>query len=160
VGSGPERERLQALAATLGVEAYVTFTGRLPDAELVEVLSTADLCVNPDEVNEMNDKSTMNKVMEYMAFGRPIVQFETTEGRYSARDAALYARPNDATDLAQKILDLLADPERRKEMGACGYERVRGELAWPHQVPQLLRAYDALWIEAAEPLGDSVRPPG
>ena len=77
------------------------------------MLNTADVCVNPDEVNELNDKSTMNKVMEYMAVGKPIVQFETTEGRFSARGAALYARPNDSRDLAAKILELLDDAPRR-----------------------------------------------
>jgi glycosyltransferase involved in cell wall biosynthesis len=159
VGSGPELAHLKGLAVKLGIGDFVTFTGRLPDRDLVEVLSTTDICVNPDEVNEMNDKSTMNKVMEYMALGRPIVQFETTEGRYSARDAASYARPNDAADLARKMLDLLADPARREEMGRFGYERVRRELAWPHQVEPLLKAYDALWQEAPEVLRDSVTPP-
>jgi glycosyltransferase involved in cell wall biosynthesis len=160
VGSGPELSRLKAMAVTLAIDGFVTFTGRLPDQDLVAVLSTADLCVNPDEVNEMNDKSTMYKVMEYMAFGRPIVQFETTEGRYSAREAAVYARPNDAADLARLILDLIAAPVRREVMGRLGYERVRGELAWPHQVAPLLRAYDAVWKAAPEPLRDSVVPPG
>jgi glycosyltransferase involved in cell wall biosynthesis len=143
VGGGPEIAALRAQSAALGLADHVTFAGRVPDAELVEVLNTADVCVNPDEVNEMNDKSTMNKVMEYMALGKPIVQFETTEGRYSAQGAALYARPNDARDLAAKILELLADPERRRSMGGAGLERVRSELAWQHQAVKLLAAYDA-----------------
>lgn len=143
VGGGPEIEALQAHSVALGIADYVTFTGRVSDGELVEILNTADVCVNPDEVNEMNDKSTMNKVMEYMALGKPIVQFETTEGRFSAQSAALYARPNDARDLAAKVLELLADPDRRSAMGGVGLERIRAELAWRHQAVKLLAAYDA-----------------
>ncbi len=143
VGGGPEIAALQAQTAALDVADYVTFAGRVPDGELVEMLNTADVCVNPDEVNEMNDKSTMNKIMEYMALGKPIVQFETTEGRFSAQGAALYARPNDARDLAAKLVELLDDPDRRRAMGAAGLERVRTELAWSHQVANLLAAYDA-----------------
>jgi glycosyltransferase involved in cell wall biosynthesis len=145
VGSGPELAVLQAEAISLGIEDYVTFTGRVPDAELLEVLNTAEVCVNPDEFNEMNDKSTMNKIMEYMALGKPIVQFEMTEGRFSAQDASLYARPNDAIDLAAKILELLDDPARRKQMGQFGRERVVSKLSWDHEAPKLLAAYEALW---------------
>jgi len=143
VGGGPEIEALRAQSVALGIADYVTFAGRVPDRELIEMLNTADVCVSPDEVNEMNDKSTMNKVMEYMALGKPIVQFETTEGRVSAQSAALYARPNDARDLAENVLELLADPDRRRVMGGVGRERVRSELAWQHQAVNLLAAYDA-----------------
>ena len=145
VGGGTSLAAMQALAAELGLADYVTFTGRVPDAELLAMLNTADVCVNPDVANEMNDKSTMNKVMEYMALGKPIVQFDLTEGRRSARRASLYAKRNDALDLAQKLLELLDDPGRRKEMGAYGRRRVEGELAWRHEAPKLLVAYEALW---------------
>jgi glycosyltransferase involved in cell wall biosynthesis len=93
----------------------------------------------------MNDKSTMNKVMEYMALAKPIVQFDLAEGRYSARHASLYARPNDAADLAVKILLLLDDPPLREAMGSYGRWRIDNELEWRHEAPKLLRAYDALW---------------
>jgi glycosyltransferase involved in cell wall biosynthesis len=88
-----------------------------------------DVCVNPDEYNELNDKSTMNKIMEYMALGKSIVQFDVTEGRHSAQEASLYARRNDSVDFGEKILELLADPERRLRMGAIGQARVQHELA-------------------------------
>ena len=91
----------------------MTFTGRVPDAELLAMLNTADVCVNPDVANEMNDKSTMNKIMEYMALGKPIVQFDLTEGRFSAQEASLYASKNDPVDLAAKIVELLDDPAAR-----------------------------------------------
>jgi glycosyltransferase involved in cell wall biosynthesis len=144
VGSGPELAAMQTLARELDVGEFVNFTGRVPDAELLAVLNTADVCVNPDEWNEMNDKSTMNKVMEYMALGKPIVQFDVTEGRFSALDASLYAQPNDAIDFACKIIELLEDPARRQRMGRFGRTRVENVLAWNHEAPKLLAAYQAL----------------
>ena len=144
VGGGTELPALRELAVQLGVADCVTFTGRVPDAEMLEVLSTADVCVNPDVASPMNDKSTMNKIMEYMALGKPIVQFDLVEGRFSAQDASLYARPNDVADFASKIVALLDDPRQRAALGALGRKRVLDELDWRHQVPRLLAAYAAL----------------
>lgn len=141
VGGGPALDGLKAEAARLGLANHVTFTGRAPDPELFSALSSADVCVNPDRVNPMNDKSTMNKILEYMAFSKPIVQFEVREGRYSAGDASLYARPNDTADMAAKIVALLDDPARSAEMGALGRERVESELNWDHQAETLVAAY-------------------
>jgi glycosyltransferase involved in cell wall biosynthesis len=145
VGGGTSLEAMKTLAQELGVADYVTFTGRVPDGELLAMLNTADICVNPDIANEMNDKSTMNKVMEYMALGKPIVQFDLVEGRYSAQGASLYARKDDAFDFAEKIVDLLDDPARRARMGEYGRRRVEDELEWRHEAPKLLAAYEALW---------------
>jgi len=141
VGGGPHLEEMRALAVQLGVSEYVTFTGRVADELLLRVLSTADVCVNPDRVNPMNEKSTMNKVLEYMALGKPIVQFDVTEGRVSAEAASLYAAPNDAVDFADKILTLLADPEQRKYRGDVGWRRVLSQLAWDYEIPKLISAY-------------------
>ena len=132
-----------------------TFTGRVPDAQLLEVLNTADVCVNCDEVNPMNDKSTMNKIMEYMALGKPIVQFDLTEGRLSAREASLYARANDAHDFAEKILALLDDPAMRERMGEFGRHRVERQLAWEYEAPKLLAAYEALFVKTPAPAGSA-----
>ncbi|MFN0113315.1 MAG: glycosyltransferase family 4 protein [Paracoccaceae bacterium] len=141
VGGGPALDKLQAMTRDMGLQNHVTFTGRAPDADLFEVLSTADVCVNPDRVNPMNDKSTMNKILEYMAFSKPIVQFEVTEGRRSAAGASLYARPNDTTDMADKIVALLDDPATCAEMGRIGRARVEAELGWSFQIPALIAAY-------------------
>lgn len=141
VGDGTELPALRELARRLRVDDCVEFTGRVPDRQLWEILSTADVCVNPDRANEMNDKSTMNKILEYMALGKPIVQFDLTEGRYSAGEASLYARPNDVADFARRIAELLDDPDRRRRMGEIGRARIERELAWHHQVPHLLEAY-------------------
>lgn len=141
VGGGPSLEKLKALTIERGLGDFITFTGRAPDQELFEVLSTMDVGVNPDRVNSMNDKSTMNKIMEYMALGKPMVQFDVTEGRFSAREASLYAKANDPVDMAEKLLGLLGDPERRNAMGAFGRRRVEEELSWDYQIAPLLAAY-------------------
>jgi glycosyltransferase involved in cell wall biosynthesis len=145
VGGGTSLNDLQALAEELRLDDFVTFTGRVPDQELLEMLNTADVCVNPDVANEMNDKSTMNKIMEYMALGKPIVQFDLTEGRYSAQEASLYAEQNNVVDLADKIIELLDNPEARQRMGSFGRERVENELSWDHEAPKLLEAYAGLF---------------
>ena len=145
VGGGTELDEMKRYAEELGIAEYVTFTGRVPDQQLLEMLNTADVCVNPDVANEMNDKSTMNKIMEYMALGKPIVQFDLTEGRFSAQDSSLYAKENDEVDMAEKILQLLDNSELRKTMGEFGRERVVNELEWEYEVPKLLAAYDQLY---------------
>jgi glycosyltransferase involved in cell wall biosynthesis len=145
VGGGTSLEEAKRYALEVGVADFVTFTGRISDAEMVEALCSADVCVNPDVANEMNDKSTMNKIMEYMALGKPIVQFDLTEGRFSARDSSLYARRNDPIDFAEKIAELLDDPLRRRRMGEEGRHRVLHELEWRFEAPKLLAAYDALF---------------
>jgi glycosyltransferase involved in cell wall biosynthesis len=152
VGGGTSLEEAKALARQLEVDDYVTFTGRVPDAELLAMLNTADICVNPDVANEMNDKSTMNKIMEYMALGKPIVQYDLTEGRVSAQEASLYANRNDPIDLAQKMLTLLDDEPLRRRMGEIGRERVHSVLAWEHEAPRLLAAYEAVSTDTAEKL--------
>jgi glycosyltransferase involved in cell wall biosynthesis len=150
VGGGTELAAMRELAKELGIADYVTFTGRVSDVELLEMLNTADICVNPDRANDMNDRSTMNKVMEYMALGKPVVQFDLTEGRVSAGDASWYARPNDVADLAQKMVSLLNDAPLRKRMGALGRERVEHVLAWQHEAPRLLAAYEHLLKPSGE----------
>lgn len=142
VGGGPHLEALRRKSEEMGLQEIVEFTGRVSDEKMLDYLNTADVCVNPDEYNAMNDKSTMNKVLEYMALGKPIVQFDLTEGRYSAQDASLYAERNNARDMADKIVMLLDDPERREKMAAIGRERILNELSWDHTSRALISAYD------------------
>ena len=142
VGGGPHLEALKKQAHDMGLDDCVEFTGRAPDQQMLEYLNTADVCVNSDKYNSMNDKSTMNKILEYMALGKPIVQFDLTEGRYSAQDASLYAKNNDAEDMAKKIMELLDNPELRKKMGAYGRNRVVNELSWEHTSKALLEGYE------------------
>ena len=142
VGGGPHLEALKKQAHDMGLDDCVEFTGRAPDQQMLEYLNTADVCVNSDKYNSMNDKSTMNKILEYMALGKPIVQFDLTEGRYSAQEASLYAKNNDAEDMARKIMELLENPEMRKKMGAYGRNRVVNELSWEHTSKALLEGYE------------------
>jgi glycosyltransferase involved in cell wall biosynthesis len=143
VGGGPGLEELKRMNAEMGLEDRVNFTGRVSDEDLINILSTADVCVNPDKPCEMNDISTMIKIMEYMALSKPIVQFDLKEGRFSAGDASLYAdNENQVPDFAAKILDLLDNPGLRDSMGAAGFARVETELAWDYSVKHLLAAYD------------------
>jgi glycosyltransferase involved in cell wall biosynthesis len=144
VGGGTELEALKDYAKKLEVEPYVTFFGRVPDDLLLEVLSTAVVCVNPDRVNEMNSKSTMNKILEYMALGKAIVQYEMVEGRVSAGDSSLYASPNDSDDFARKIVDLIDNPELREKMGKEGRAKIESSLSWRHQSKKLIEAYSTL----------------
>ncbi len=145
VGDGIVRKEMEALAHRLGLDGYVTFTGRVSDQELMSALGSADVCVNPDRFTAWNDKSTMNKILEYMALSKPIVQSDLTEGRVSAAESSLYARHDDTGDFADKILELIDDPARRAAMGAAGRRRVERELAWQHQAPNLLAAYRAVF---------------
>lgn len=141
VGGGPSLAELKSTVKREQLGDYITFTGRVPDQELFEVLSTMEVGVNPDRVNPMNDKSTMNKIMEYMALGKPMVQFDVTEGRFSAQDASLYALANDPVDMAKKIVELLEDPALRSRMGEIGRNRVESELSWTYQINNLIDAY-------------------
>ena len=128
----------------------VRLTGRIPDSELMEILSTADVCVNPDKPCQMNDLSTMIKIMEYMALGKPIVQFDLKEGRYSAQQASLYSdNENQVASFAEKILWLLDHPDERQRMGDFGQARVQKELAWEYSVANLLSAYDRAFSKLA-----------
>lgn len=148
VGGGPYLDTAREHARIMGLEDCVLFTGRAPDDEMLAWLNTAEVCVNSDEYNAMNDKSTMNKVMEYMALGKPIVQFDLTEGRFSAGEASLYAKKNDAADMADKILMLLHDPEKCRQMGEYGRSRVVNELSWEHTSKALLEGYEKFFSGA------------
>jgi glycosyltransferase involved in cell wall biosynthesis len=158
IGGGPGLATLRQMVKDKGLEEDVEFTGRISDQELLEILSTADVCVNPDRPCEMNDISTMIKIMEYMALGKPIVQFDLHEGRVSAGDASLYASTSGlAADFAAKILWLLDHPDARIRMGEIGRRRVESELAWKYSVRSLLEAYDRAFAKRGrQVLGRSV----
>jgi glycosyltransferase involved in cell wall biosynthesis len=143
VGGGPALAGLRQMVKDKDLGDTMNFTGRIPDGQLMEILSTADVCVNPDKPCEMNNISTMIKIMEYMALGKPIVQFDLREGRFSAQDAAVYADTgNQVDDFAAKIVWLLDNPDERNKMGEFGRSRVEKELAWEYSVPNLLAAYE------------------
>lgn len=141
VGIGSELPRLRALVAEKRLDSFVTFAGWLSREEIDAYVSTADVCVAPDPYNPLNDASTMVKTLEYMAYGRPVVQFALTEGRYSAAEASLYAKPNDPVDFAEQIIRLLNSETLRHELGQRGRKRVEERFNWDSEKKTLLQAY-------------------
>ena len=144
IGHGDSYDDLVRLADELGLTADVLFTGRIPDDEVEAILSSADVCVGPDPKNPLNDVSTMNKIVEYMALAKPVAAFDLRETRQSAGEGALYAVPNEVEDLADKIAILLDDPALRQRMGEYNRERFRASLAWEYSKSVLVGAYDRL----------------
>jgi glycosyltransferase involved in cell wall biosynthesis len=144
MGAGDTYDQQVALSKELGLEDVVEFPGRVSDEFVQRCLSTADVCLAPDPLNPLNDLSTMNKVVEYMAMERPIVSFELVEARVSAGDAAVYVPANDELAYAKAIDALLDDPERRRRMGECGYRRVARELSWDVSRRALVGFYQRL----------------
>ncbi|NNL84442.1 MAG: glycosyltransferase family 4 protein [Myxococcales bacterium] len=144
VGEGDARADLMRLATELGLDHRVRFTGRISDEDMLRALSSTDICVDPDPSNPFNDRSTMTKIMEYMALARPIVAFDLPEHRASAGEAALYAEPNDEISMARQLIALMDDPERCQRLGELGRHRVETQLAWQFQEQHLLKAYGRL----------------
>jgi glycosyltransferase involved in cell wall biosynthesis len=142
VGSGDVFDAMCALRTELGLQSFVEFTGRIPNQPLKQVLSTADVGLAPDPKNPLNDVSTMNKILEYMACGLPIVSYDLAEARVSAGEAAIYAEPNSPSAFAGGIAALLDAPERRATMAELGRNRMVDELAWHHSEVRLVQAYD------------------
>ena len=142
VGGGPHQPMIQAYAEEVGIMDVAAFTGRVSDDELCRILSSATLGIDPDPKNPWSDKSTMNKVIEYMYFGLPVVAYDLHETRVSAGDAGVYAEPNVEVALARVINDLLDAPEKITAMSQVARERVREGLSWNHSAPILLKAYE------------------
>ena len=141
VGGGTHLEDIKQLCIDMNLSDHFDFYGRVDDQTMLEVLNTADVCVNPDKPTAMNDLSTMNKIMEYMALKKPIVQYTLKEGKFSAKDASLYAKNTDPIDFAEKIIELLDDEALRTKMGTYGYNRVLNELSWSHENKNLINIY-------------------
>jgi glycosyltransferase involved in cell wall biosynthesis len=144
VGGGPHQPAVARYARELGVADHCTLTGRVSDEALCRILSSATVAIDPDPRNPWSDKSTMNKIVEYMYFGLPIVSYDLHETRVSAGDAALLVTANSEPALAVGISELLDDQPRRAAMGRLGEMRVREALAWNYSVPPLLEAYESV----------------
>jgi glycosyltransferase involved in cell wall biosynthesis len=142
VGGGSDLEKMKQLSIRMDLNDSVDFYGRVPDDLMIAILNSSDICVNPDKPTEMNNLSTMNKIMEYMALKKPIVQYDLKEGRFSAQEASLYAICGDTIDFAKKIMQLIDDPELRSRMGTFAYQRVLNELSWDYEKEKLVAFYD------------------
>ena len=144
MGSGDSLENLRKMNRELKLEEHVEFTGYISDADLRANLSAADICLDPDPSSPLNDVSTWIKIIEYMAYGKPIVSFDLKETRYSAQEVAIYVEPNNEHRFALAIAQLMDDPALRKRMGAFGRDRVERELQWSIVGQNLAGAYRAL----------------
>jgi glycosyltransferase involved in cell wall biosynthesis len=158
MGAGDAFDDMVALSQALGLTDMVEFTGRVPDEFVQRCLSTADVCLSPDPPNPLNDVSTMNKVVEYMAMARPIVSFDLLEARVSAGESALYAHGTDVVAFASAISELLDDPERRERMGRAGRERVERELSWDTSRRHLIDFYAGIVKQTLTPESRVVQP--
>jgi glycosyltransferase involved in cell wall biosynthesis len=160
IGSGDCFKELVAMRDRLDLGDYVELTGRLPDADVAAILSTADVGISPDPKNPLNDVSTMNKTLEYMAFGLPVAAFDLKETRISAAGAGAYATPNEVAELAKLLVELVDDEPRREAMGAAGRQRILDELAWPHQAVRYASVYNSLMATKPEKRGRTGRREG
>ncbi len=143
IGFGTELPHLKTHVTELGLEPWVEFTGSLHGGDLWAYLATADVAVAPDPFNVLNDKLTMIKVFEYMAFGLPIVLYDLTEGRRSANGAALYAKANDPVHFARQVSKLLDSRLLRQQLGAKGREKILAGMNWEVEKKCLIEAYEA-----------------
>jgi glycosyltransferase involved in cell wall biosynthesis len=159
VGDGDVRPSIVGLSAQLGLLDFVEFTGYLSDDRAIaDYMVTSDVCVEPAPKNSFNDQCTMNKVIEYMAMGKPVVAFDLHEVRYTAQSAAIYVPSNDPIDFGEQILRLLELPEERRRMGAEGIRRFNEVLAWEHQREILLDAY--VYLRGPSASSGEAQPPG
>ena len=144
MGTGDSLQDLRDLAENLQLNGCVELTGFVSDEDLQANLAAADICVDPDPSSPLNDVSTWIKVMEYMASAKPIVSFDLKETRFSARDAAIYVKPNNEAEFAEAIAQLMDKPELQKKMGTYGRRRVEDELQWAKVGKNLVTAYETL----------------
>jgi glycosyltransferase involved in cell wall biosynthesis len=146
VGDGPDLPHIIKMATHLNIQDHITFMGMVNDTkQLCDIMSTCDICVNPDKPDDFNNKITSIKIMEYMAFKKPIVQFNLTEGKFTAGESSLYASKGNCADFAEKIIYLLDDEDRRSFMGEFGYQRIVNELSWNYESVKLLSLYDKVF---------------
>ncbi len=146
VGDGSAMPMLKSLSKNLNISAYIHFTGWVnKQEEIAGYLNSMDICVAPEPSDPYNDRSTAAKLMEYMALAKPIVAFDLPEHRFTAQDAAVYAKkPHNELDFAKKIAELMDDPMGCKMMGLAGKSRIETTLAWHFQAENLIKAYQLL----------------
>ncbi|MBU0969059.1 MAG: glycosyltransferase family 4 protein [Proteobacteria bacterium] len=142
IGFGDEYQKHCDLIKKLNLIDYIDLPGRLPDKEVLDILSTADLCLAPDPANGLNEFHTMNKIMDYMRCGKAIVSFDLAESKISADRAAIYVNNNDISNFAREIILLLDDPQKRLEMGAFGEKRVEEHLKWEYSKKIFIDTYN------------------
>ena len=145
IGYGDEYENIKALISELELSDYFSMPGRISDEDVLTILSAADVCLAPDPKNGLNEFHTMNKIMDYMRMGKPIVSFDLLESKYSAESAAIYVKNNKFADFGDAIIYILENPEVALKMGTAGIERVNKFLKWEISKKELINAYNQLF---------------
>jgi glycosyltransferase involved in cell wall biosynthesis len=146
MGGGPAQPSFARYAEAIGISRYCRFIGYISDDEISRYLSTTDIGIYPDPKTAWSDKSTMNKILEYMFFGCPIVVFDLQEKRYSAQASAVYMTPNCEAEMADKIASLLADERRRRRMSEYSKTRVRSAFLWENSIPHFLNWHSEVLV--------------
>ncbi|MBV9725352.1 MAG: glycosyltransferase family 4 protein [Gammaproteobacteria bacterium] len=143
VGDGPSRAALAARARELAVDSRVQFTGQVAPDQVPALLAEADICLDPAPCNPLNHCSTMVKVAEYLAAGRPVVAYRLRETVHTAGAVALLAACGNRSGFVANVARLAGDGNLRAELGRRGRERAR-ELAWEQSEQALIGAYARL----------------
>lgn len=144
MGFGDCYDDLRQDCTALGLDEFVSFTGRVDRKMIGEVMSRADIGLCPDLKTPLNDVSTMNKTMEYMAYALPSVSFDLTETRVSGGDSVLYVPSGDIPAFADEVERLIDDPDLRMDMAKRARRRVTEQLDWKAQARVYISVFDAL----------------
>lgn len=142
VGDGPDAQALAARIRALGLVDQVVLAGPLPRDEVIARLGAADLVVAPSvPTREGKREGIPVALMEAMAMGRPVVASRLSGIPELVEDgrSGLLVDPGDVRGLAAAISALLADPARRRRMGAVGRARVVEEFDLARSVATLRR---------------------
>jgi glycosyltransferase involved in cell wall biosynthesis len=129
IGDGECLPDLRDLARRRGLDSSVTFTGWLPEESVFAYLEAADLGID----TSLQDEVTPVKALEYMSFGLAFAAFDLPETRQLAGEAALLTEPGDVEALADALVELIDDEQRRTALGRAGRRRVEDSLSWERQ---------------------------
>jgi len=141
IGGGANQPKLKSEVKNRGLDKYISFTGRISDEEMLNRLFNCEFCIQPDPFNPLNNLSTMNKIMEYMALGKTFVAYDLKETRITGADCGLYSKNNSQLDMARNIIKLADDKKLCKILGQKGRKRIENELKWDYSIPNLYDAY-------------------
>lgn len=146
VGGGPQEKELKALAAELGVQGQVIFTGRVPHQEVQRYYNLIDILAYPRLRMRLTDLVTPLKPLEAMAQGRLMVASDVGGHHELIQDGktgVLFEAGNPQA-LADKTLELLASSERWSVLRKAARQFVENERNWPRSVARYQDIYGRL----------------
>ncbi len=143
VGDGPVRPEVEARCRRAGLSDRVRFTGRVAPERVPSLLAQADVCLDPAPCNALNHRSTMVKIAEYMAAGRPVVAYSLHETERTTEGDALLAPCGDRAAFVDCVARLSRDEDLRSDLSRRGLARA-AQLTWQHSERALVSAYARL----------------